>query len=63
MDVKDKVAIVTGGSGGIGFATVQTLLKHGAKVKRGREAAFSVGFSSERRRFAQFTANSVVWSF
>ena len=32
MDVKDKVAIVTGGTGGIGFAAVVELLKHGAKV-------------------------------
>lgn len=32
MDVKGKIAIVTGGTGGIGFATVQTLLRHGAKV-------------------------------
>ncbi|XP_032458036.1 alcohol dehydrogenase 1 [Nasonia vitripennis] len=31
MNVKDKVAIVTGGTGGIGFATVQALLRHGAK--------------------------------
>lgn len=32
MDIKDKVAIVTGGTGGIGFATVQALIRHGAKV-------------------------------
>ncbi|KAJ8687886.1 hypothetical protein QAD02_023681 [Eretmocerus hayati] len=31
MEIKDKVAIVTGGTGGIGFATVQALLQHGAK--------------------------------
>ncbi|KAL7304571.1 hypothetical protein TKK_0003354 [Trichogramma kaykai] len=31
MIIKDKVAIVTGGTGGIGFATVQALLRHGAK--------------------------------
>ncbi|XP_014215716.1 15-hydroxyprostaglandin dehydrogenase [NAD(+)] isoform X2 [Copidosoma floridanum] len=31
MDVKNKVAIVTGGTSGIGFATVQALLEHGAK--------------------------------
>ncbi|CAB0043612.1 unnamed protein product [Trichogramma brassicae] len=32
MIIKDKVAIVTGGTGGIGFATVQALLRHGAKT-------------------------------
>jgi short-subunit dehydrogenase len=32
MDPKDKVAIVTGASGGIGEATVRALLDYGAKV-------------------------------
>ncbi|XP_058792633.1 uncharacterized protein LOC131665051 [Phymastichus coffea] len=31
MEVKDKVVIVTGGTGGIGFAAVQALLRHEAK--------------------------------
>lgn len=30
--VEGKVALVTGGAGGIGFSYVRGLLKHGAKV-------------------------------
>ena len=32
MLLKDKVAVVTGGSRGIGFATVEAFVKEGAKV-------------------------------
>lgn len=33
MNIKDKVAIVTGGTAGIGLATVEALLKNKAKVR------------------------------
>ena len=32
MKLKDKVAIITGGSRGIGFATVEKFLREGAAV-------------------------------
>ena len=32
MDIKDGVALVTGGASGLGEATVRTLLDQGAKV-------------------------------
>lgn len=32
LELHDKVAVVTGGSRGIGLATTQTLLREGAKV-------------------------------
>lgn len=45
MKLKDKVAVITGGTKGIGFGTAKTMLSHGSKVviaaeddERGREA-------------------------
>ena len=32
MEIQNKVAIITGGIGGIGFTTVQYFLKNGAEV-------------------------------
>ena len=32
MKLKNKTAIITGGSGGIGFTTAELFLQHGARV-------------------------------
>lgn len=32
MEIRAKSIVITGGTGGIGLALVQTLLKHGAEV-------------------------------
>lgn len=32
FDLKDKIIVITGGSGGIGFATAELLVSQGAKV-------------------------------
>ncbi|KAF0804827.1 3-hydroxyacyl-CoA dehydrogenase [Alcanivorax xiamenensis] len=50
MDIKNKVAVVTGGASGLGRATVEALAARGAKVmildrdaQRGEEAAAAIG--------------------
>ena len=55
MEIKDAVAVVTGGASGLGFATAKALLDEGAKVvildlpsSRGEEVAAELG---ERARF------------
>ena len=69
FDLKDRVAVVTGGAGGIGLETEKALHKHGAKVvisdlnaERGEEAAREFGLeffaadvtnSAEVRQLAQ----------
>jgi len=56
VEIKDAVAVVTGGASGLGFATAKALLDEGAKVvildlpsSRGEEVAAELG---ERARFA-----------
>ena len=42
MDIKEKTAIVTGGKSGIGFATVQHLLRKSAKVCEYQNKMFNI---------------------
>ncbi|KAI0360523.1 NAD-P-binding protein [Trametes cingulata] len=50
QDLTGKVAIVTGGNSGIGFATVQLLARHGAKVYIGARSEERAKAAIERLR-------------
>lgn len=68
LSLKDRVAIVTGGSGGIGFETSKALQENGATVvisdinaKRGEKVAQELGvefFPAEASSF--FTGSNLV---
>ena len=59
MDLKDKVAIVTGGARGIGEAIASTLAREGAKVVIGDLLEAEAGETVERIRQAGGTADFV----
>lgn len=62
MLLKDKVAIVTGGSRGIGFATVEAFLKEGAKVVLGasREETAAKAVSALKEKYPDAAVSSII---
>lgn len=62
MLLKDKVAIVTGGSRGIGFATVEAFLKEGAKVVLGasREETAAKAVAALKEKYPDAAVSSII---
>ncbi|MGS2723696.1 SDR family NAD(P)-dependent oxidoreductase [Porticoccus sp. GXU_MW_L64] len=56
MDIKDKVAIVTGGASGLGRATAEVLARQGAKV-----AIFDLNDSQGQQAVAELGADKVAF--
>ncbi|XP_046435127.1 15-hydroxyprostaglandin dehydrogenase [NAD(+)]-like [Neodiprion fabricii] len=61
MDVKNKIALVTGGANGIGFAYVRELLKNGAAHVALLDLANSNGDESARKLNEEFGADRVLF--
>ncbi|XP_046751400.1 peroxisomal hydratase-dehydrogenase-epimerase-like [Diprion similis] len=61
MDVKNKIALVTGGANGIGFAYVKELLKNGAAHVALLDLANSNGDESARKLNDEFGANRALF--
>lgn len=62
MLLKDKVAIVTGGSRGIGFATVEAFIKEGAKVVLGasREETAAKAVAALKEKYPDAAVSSMI---
>ena len=61
MRLKDKIAVITGGSRGIGYATAEAFLKEGAKVIIAASSIENANKSYHTKIF--FTSFTVTFSF